>query len=139
MPNTFSVQFNTALLQPAFMESGAQTLAVRLAANLTLAKGTILGEVTATPGLYKAYASGNSDGSQVAKLILGVDVVTDASGNVQFSDQAGSEWGETHLTAPAWCSGTFRTEDLTGLDATAVGNLGRLIQGSTSTGLLRLI
>src|SRR5438270_679742 len=93
------------------------TEAFKLAPSLTLAKGTVLGQITAS-GLYKAYASGNADGSQTARVILQYAVTTDASGNVT------DDIGGISPTAAAYEGGCFDWSDLTGFDANAATNLG---------------
>lgn len=114
-------------------EAMASMQHVKLPASVTYAAGTVLGEVTATPGLYKAYATGNSDGSQNARVILEYKCVTDASGNINTD-----EWGVGQLTAPVFTTGWFKTEDLVGLDAGAVTGLGgSLVEGTVTSGLLR--
>ena len=67
-----------------------------------LAKGTVLGKVTAT-GKYKAYDNTANDGSETAKLIL-ADAVDATSADV---------------LASAYRSGCFDPDALTGLDANA--------------------
>jgi hypothetical protein len=99
----------------------ARTLACQVTASLTLAKGTVVGQVTAS-GKIKAYASGNADGSQLPLGFLAYDVVTDASGNVVFGP-TGATVDLTRgfeLTAPVYYKGTFLQSDLTGLDANAI-------------------
>jgi hypothetical protein len=93
----------------------------------------------ATAGTYAAYASGNSDGSQTAKLLLSYTVATDASGNHYFAGSAASEWGQVYSSCPAYRQGTFATSALTGLDSGAVTSLGRLINGTTTAGIIQLI
>jgi hypothetical protein len=66
------------------------------------------------------------------------DVATDANGNHFLGAAASSELGDSLLVVPAYRKGTFRTDELTGLDAAAVAELGRLIQGSVANGLLQL-
>jgi len=78
---------------------------------------------------FKPYASGNTDGSQVAKGLLQYDCSTDTQARVTVG---GSDYSEQQRAVPIIVSGTFKTADLTGIDATSVGNLGRLISGSTS-------
>jgi hypothetical protein len=129
--NTFSAN---AKLQPYMDPENAREIEVQLGNSLTLAKGTILGEVTATPGVFKAYASGNVDGSQVAKVILSYGVTTDGSGNVTIAN----DQGVTRKYAPAYYSGTFATGDLTGLDATSLASLGHLVMGTTTSGVIRI-
>jgi len=137
MPTTAQNTFSNQGLVPFMDPEQALSYHVKLPNSATVAKGTIIGEITASPGNYKAYASGSSDGSQIPKAITAYDVVVDSSGNHTIG---GGSQGETSLTAPAYFAGTFRTTDLTGLDATAITNSPswRLISGSTADGILRL-
>ncbi len=103
--------------------------------STVIAKGTVVGEITASPGVVKAYASGNSDGSEVPIGIMQYDVASDASGNVTYGGAAGaSEWSQTEKGVRVYVRGMFSTADLTGLDANAVAKLGRLIRGTVSAG-----
>lgn len=126
---------NTNQVYPFFNASDAHMLNVKLSPSLTIAKGTILGEVSATPGTYKPYASGNTDGSQIPKLILTQSVVTDASSVVTRAGEHRA--GVKH--APAYNPrGTWKTQDLVGMDANAVTVLNAsLVQGDLTTGLIR--
>lgn len=93
------------------------------------------------PGTFKAYASGNTDGSQTPRAILAYDASTDASGNITWGAAAGSsEWNATQPYVPAYFQGTFATGDLTGLDATALTNQPpwHLISGTVTNGILVL-
>lgn len=127
-------------LEPFYAADKALEQAVNLAPSLTLAKGTVLGELTATPGTFKAYASGNSDGSQVPKCILRYDAVSDASGNITLgSGPAGTteHAGMTVKAVDAFFSGYFKASELVGLDAaglTAMG--GHIVSGSITTGVV---
>lgn len=90
-------------------------------------------------GTWKAYASGNSDGSQTPKRILQYACTTDALGRVLLGESGATPWGDTRPDAPAYYSGTFDCSRLAGLDATALANANwRLIDGSVSTGVVRL-
>lgn len=122
-------------LEPFINPEQARMINVRLQASVTLARGTVLGELTATQGTFKAYASGNADGSQNPKAILVFDVTTNASGEWAYG-----EFGETRPGVPVYYAGTFKTEDLTGLDATALTNAPqwRLAEGTVASGILRL-
>jgi hypothetical protein len=85
-------------------------------------------------GYHKAYASGNSDGSQVAKGIMEFDATADAYGKITFGQQqGGGDYGVKDYSAPMWYTGVFATSSLIGLDATAVSALGGLIAGTTTT------
>lgn len=95
--------------------------------TLTINATSVVG-VTVTPGTFKAYASGNSDGSQVAKAISVYDLVTDSNGNITFGTTAGAfpplaDGTGQNTTAPVYVCGVFKTADLTGLDSGAVTNL----------------
>jgi Bacteriophage lambda head decoration protein D len=113
----------------------AQQHRVKLGVSLTLVKGTLLGQITAT-GLWRAYASGNADGSQNPKAVLSYDTTTDAAG---LHTIGGGQQGETYLDCPAFFSGEFYAGDLTGLDSTAVTN-GKFMQlwGDLTTGVIRI-
>jgi hypothetical protein len=122
-----------------------QTIPLVTVDSTALAGGTTpaVTPVHTTPGInagtYGAYASGHSDGTQVAKCILEFDVVTDSSGIITIGQQSGGgEHHETSVSVSALFSGDFLTAELTGLDATAVTALGRLIEGTTTAGILRM-
>lgn len=136
MPTSATNRFIAASgkLQPYMDPENAREIEISLGNSLTLAAGTVLGEVTATPGVFKAYATGNADGSQTAKVILSYAVTTDASGNITIAN----EFGVTRKSCPAYYCGTFATGDLVGLDAGAVTTLGHLVIGTTSSGVLRI-
>lgn len=83
-------------------------------------------------GVYAAYNDSLSDGTQVAKLILMMDVKTDCLGKVVFGTQSTSEHGNKSNTAPAFYQGVFSVGDLTGLDANGVADFGRLLSGAVT-------
>ena len=139
MPTTPINVYSVQKLEPLFDPDTARQRAAGIAPSLTIARGTLLGEITASPGVYSPYASTHTDGTQVPKLICAYDITTDASSNVTLSATAGQTGafapGDAGKTVPAYVCGTFRTTDLTGLDATAVTALGaRFEQGSLSAG-----
>jgi hypothetical protein len=103
----------------------------------TAAVATATAGVAGTPGLYNAYASGNSDGSQVPKGILRYPCVTDAAGMITVGYGDGqAEWGQQTRSIDMAINGTWRCEDLVGLDTNAVTKLGRLVQGTIAYGRL---
>lgn len=107
---------------------------LKLSVSTTFPAGTILGCITAT-GLYRAYATGNVDGSQVPTHVLEYDVVTNAGGDHFIGDAASSEHGHSYKYASAWRGGVFDTADLVGLDAGGVtAGKFRVIQGDLTTG-----
>lgn len=121
-------------LVPLFPKD-ARRISVQLLASTTYLRGTVLGEVTATPGTYGAYLSTNTNGTANATLILEYACTTDASGNITSI----GEWGQTRLTTPAFYMGDFRSQELSGLDANAILKLGaRLVEGTNTIGILHL-
>lgn len=95
----------------------------------------------AATGTYGAYASGNSDGTQLPKAILMYPcVVTNVGGVLQIvtANAGGSSEvpGGFELYAQAYFHGTFRTQELVGLDANAVTKLaGNIVQGTSAAGI----
>jgi hypothetical protein len=88
-------------------------------------------------GAMEPYASGNTDGSQTPIGILVVEVATDTQGDVTYGPlPVGNGFGAIRHVAPIAISGYYNTADLTGLDSNAVSKLGRLIEGTTSVGVL---
>jgi hypothetical protein len=128
--NTYGAQPIT----PFYNANGALMIEAAFGASLTLAKGTVIGELTATPGEFKAYATGNADGSETAKAILPWDITTDGSKNITIG---GGEFGVTYKTIPVYVSGYFKTTELTGLDAAGMADFaGHLVSGVLSNGIL---
>jgi hypothetical protein len=109
MPTTAIATFGAGRVDPLKDPRDADIEVVNLKVSTSFAAGTVLGEITASPGVYGPYASGNSDGTQNPTHILQYQCVTDASGNVTFgAGPAGtSEWGRTEKGAPAYRSGEF--------------------------------
>lgn len=93
----------------------------------------------APAGVLKAYASGNSDGSQIPYGIAQYDMYIDALGNVYLgATSAISQWGEVRKDGPYYFAGTFDTSLLVGLDANAVtAAKWRLVNGTVAAGVLR--
>lgn len=135
MPTVAQNRFSAATrLDPVYRADIAYQQDVNLAASTTYAKGTVLGELTATPGTFKPYASGNSDGSQIPKCVLTYACTTDASGNISWI----GEFAQTTKAVPAYFRGYFKTAELTGLDANAITILGNLVSGVLASGIVRL-
>lgn len=123
-------------LDPLFNQAGNPLINVKLAPSLTLARGTILGELSgASAGTYAAYASGNTNGTATPKLILAYESTSDASNNVTIGPA--NDQGLTYPYALAYAHGTFKSEDITGLDANAVSVMqARLLGGTISAGII---
>lgn len=83
-------------------------------------------------GKWGAYSSSASDGRQVARLVLSLDVTSDAQGKASYGD------GATQDTVPAYFQGVFKTTDLNGLDSAAVTTLGRIVVGTAADGILSI-
>lgn len=116
-------------------------------AAATLANGAAAGTATLTVDattagvrnlLWGAYSDAATDGRQTARAIAQYDFRTDNAGRVVFATSGSApEYGQYHQTAPAWIGPAhFKTADLTGLDAAAVVDLGALISGTTTDGIL---
>lgn len=133
MPTSALNTYSNTTVDPIFNpdDAMASMLSVAFAVSSTLAAGTVVGKVT-SGGKYRAYASGNADGSQIPVGILRRAVTTDGSGNITNQD----EWGATFLTNAIYTQGTFLIAQLTGLDDNAVTVLkahtdGNLVANST--------
>src|SRR5437763_1487183 len=136
MPTTPVATFGAGRGDPPKSPDECIVEVVGLKALTTYAAGTLVGEITASPGTYGPYATGNVDGTQNPTHILQYACITDASGNITFgAGPAGTaEWGQTYKGAPAYRSGEFSCADLVGLDAGAVTKMGRLLQGTVTAG-----
>jgi hypothetical protein len=142
MPTSAQYTFEpgTAKLDPIYPNSGARTMNVKLSAG-TYTRGVTLGELTASPGTYAAYASGNTDGTQNPKGLLQYSCVVDGSGNVTLA----GEFGQTQLGVPMYVGGgaIFDTTQLSvsggGAITTAVITAlgGSLVEGTAAAGQLR--
>lgn len=117
----------------------ATSFTIKLAPSTTYPKGRVLGEITATPGTYGLYVDANTDGTGVAKCVLPRQVTTDANGLIYDGAQASSEEiGYAQLTAPAFFEGCFKSEDLVGLDANGLTDLGgKVLFGTITAGYVQ--
>jgi Bacteriophage lambda head decoration protein D len=126
-------------LEPYMHPEAARTIAGQFNASQTLARGTVVGQITAT-GKWKAYATGNVDGSELAKGFLVYDIVVDASGNITYgpSGAAVDLSRGFELTAPIYWKGTFLQSDLVGLDAPAIVDMYGRVQGVGATATITI-
>ncbi len=132
------------------------TLAATDVAAVTIGNGSITGGgsylvatasagIAGSNGTFKAISASSTDGSAVARGILEFDCATDSSGNITLGGAAtGGEKQQTSASIPVLVAGTFRCEDLvqsgTGaLTELAASQLGKVIQGTVTNGLLRLV
>jgi hypothetical protein len=103
---------------------------------------TVTAGSVGTQGTYKAYVNGATDGSGVPKLILEFDCQTDSAGLIYFSESgAGPVYGVGlgRLTVPAFARGSFRSQQVSGLDTAGLAAAGwRIVQGTLESGELLL-
>jgi hypothetical protein len=125
--------FTAVKLEPFERPNEAVTESVPFGVSLTIARGTVIAIKTSDKKWY-AYADGNSDGTEVARGIAMYDFTTDSNGKVTIANESLVKYD----TAPIYKAGTFRTTELTGLDAAAVADLGRIVGGSVADGVLRI-
>jgi hypothetical protein len=78
-------------------------------------------------GLAGVYNDALSNGQEVAKCVLAESVATNLRGEI-ITDRPGN-----YPSAPVYTFGPFFVSDLVGLDANAVTDLGRIINGTIST------
>lgn len=121
-------------VEPLKNAEDASTENILLAASTLYPAGTLVGEITASPGVYGVYGTGHVDGTQNPTHVLMYSVATDASGNIFMATTAVSEWQQMNNGAPAYRCGVFNCADLIGLDAGALTKLGRLTQGTVTAG-----
>lgn len=118
MPTTLDTYAATKL-EPAEFPEDARVDAASLAPSLTLAKGTVLGKITAT-GKLAAYANANVNGTETAVAILVYDTATDANGKHYYGNSAlPSALNLPHNDTSIYIAGTFDPALLVGLDAPA--------------------
>jgi hypothetical protein len=136
MPTAPSDTFTGAKVIPYYRADKAQAQSFKFPNSTTVVGGTLVGEITATPGSVKPYASANTDGSQVPIGVCMYDVTVDAAGNHTWG---GGTWGEQYESAPVYTVGQFLTTDLVGLDAAALTNgKWRLLHGTVASGVVEI-
>lgn len=86
----------------------------------------------AAGGMWRAYDDAQSDGTNIARAIVELDTEVSSFGN---HTSGGGEWaaGSYQKSAPAWIAGYFKTNELTGLDANGVGDLGKIVYGAVGS------
>lgn len=135
MPTAAIHTFSNAKLTSAINPGSADVKEIKIGASKTLVKGTIMAEVTATPGVYDAYANGGAGGLGAPKGLLMYDVTTDAAGlitNLSGPFAAIS----ADINVPMYYRGVFKTGDITGDIAEAINDgMGKLLEGDVTAGL----
>jgi hypothetical protein len=136
MPTTPITSYAGAKLEPAYAPDLARTDAFKIGDGAHVA-GEILGFVSAT-GAVDTYATGNSDGTEIAAVIAMYDMYA-ASGVVSLTSDSALLPGENATDAPCYIAGFFKCSELTGLDSGAVTDMhARLIGANTVSGILAL-
>jgi hypothetical protein len=140
MPATFQNQWSGKKIEPLYRPDQADLISVKLAASTNFPRGTILAEVTATPGTFGVYADAGAGGLGVARGILAYDVQTDAAGLITYSStasQVGGEHGQQSVSTPMYVRGFFDPAELVGLDAAALADMsGRIVYGDITAGCI---
>lgn len=131
MPTAASDTYSGIKIEPAIAPQLAVMDAYPFVTG-SYVKGELLGIVTASKKL-APYNNAAADGTEKAVAICMYDVTVDSSGHLIAND-SGSYRGD----APVWIGGYFRTEDLTNLDSGAVADLGRIVRGSSTAGIIRI-
>ena len=140
MPTTATDTFSIGGLLPQRPNATNECIAVKLKASTTFQQGSLLAEVTASPGVFVPYDGTKSDGSEIPRGLLKYGVTTDANGGY-----AVGPFGGVRYDAPAYFGGSFFTADLPQsgagkIDATALtkNTAWHLEQGSVSSGILNI-
>lgn len=137
MPTAATNTYTIDRLDPYANAERATLIHIGLAQG-TYAKGTVLGELTATAGRYAAYNNAAVDGTETAKGILQYACTVDASNNITIAN----ENNVTRKSAPMYAFGSgvwFKSEDLTGMNAAGLTDAGgSIIAGNLTTGILSL-
>lgn len=139
MPLTPVRTYDAAEVLPLEGEDAPQ-LALPFAPSDFYPAGIALAWITAD-NVLAAYDDNHNDGTQVwPGLINRYDVSTDADGQITRGPQTGGdEHGLTQTTSPVYIGGTFKTEDLSGLDSNGLADAhARVIVGDLTTGLVRI-
>lgn len=120
MPTSALYSFTQDVLVPVRNPHLAAEQAVKLKASTAFTKGTILGEIAATPGVYNTFDPNAADGTQQPKCILSYSVTTDSNG---LPTLLGGVYPLPDNNVPAYTRGDF---DCATID-TAMGDTGALL------------
>lgn len=132
MPTTPTNTYTFDPLQPSRAPELARMEGWQMKVSTTLTKGTVVGIVAAT-GKIAAYLDTNVDGTQTARGILPLAATTDANGNITVG--GGNVLGQTQDSIAVFVGGYFRSQDVTGLDAAGLADLGgHIVWGDLTTG-----
>lgn len=132
-PLVFTASGSYVFMPIDLMEVETSALAGGTNPAMTIAHTTI----GANKGQFGRYTPGASNGLEIARRINAYEVSINGAGDVTFGPVAVEHYnGEVLPAATAYVSGYFDTKELVGLDATAVGQLGRLVHGTVADGVL---
>lgn len=120
MPSTALYAFTQLKFEPVTNPDLARQIAVLLKPSTTFVRGEILGEISASPGVYAKFDPTANDGTQLPKGALAYSVVTNASG---LGAVSGAFPAVTDRSFPLWVRGDFDCA----LVATAMGDSGALL------------
>jgi hypothetical protein len=81
-------------------------------------------------GSFREYDDAQTDGTNIARGVLEYSTVVTPDGRHYHGTLAGGLWT---LSAPIYIAGYFRTADLIGIDAAAVTDLGRIVEGAVGS------
>jgi hypothetical protein len=117
-------------LNGVFAEESTQTTA-------TLVNVGACAATAETPMPVENTAFTNTDGRHIAKAITQYTFRTDYMGRVVYAAANQSpQYGAYETTSPVYFAGAFQTSELTGLDAKAAADLGKIIKGTVTDGVL---
>ena len=139
MPTANTYTYAQTKLEPMQAPELAKELSAKFGASIDYAKGTLVGELVASPGVYVPYDHTGADGSQVLKGILIYHIVTDADSKI--TSIGGPVFGLVS-NAPIYIGGYFACEDVanpTELDDAIAAFYCKLIQGTSTTGVFKLL
>lgn len=100
-------------------------------------RGTLLAERETAPGVFLEYAPGHTNGTEVPKVILEHDTHVGDDG-VAWEGSLVEGEGTPSGKASAYFAGDFNTQELVGLDDSAVHVLGHMIEGDIYLGVLHV-
>lgn len=138
MPTADTFTYSGKKLEPVQAPEMARTMSALFPASTTIPRGTLLGELSASPGTYAAYDHTAVNGLGVLKGITVYDITTDSDGKI--TSVAGLVWSH-NLSMPIYYCGFFACEDIandTELDDAIAAGQARLVQGTTTTGVFAL-
>lgn len=139
MPTTNIFDYTIVKVEPTVKADQVHTVAALFQPSVTVPRGSLMGELTASPGVYVPYDHTAVDGRQVLKGLNPYDITTDANG---YITNAGGPMATQKLNSPVYTSGDYNCADvanITELDDAIAAGYCKLIQGTATTGIFRLL